>query len=110
MKRNPDPKKWWDTVKQMTGCPKKKSFSSFVIGDQVVSGNILAEKINDAFVSITEDVPPLDPIFSTDSQLQNGCTPIPTEFVITEKDVYIINCQQYHLLKQQVPMIYRIGF
>ncbi len=27
-------------------------------------------------------------IFSTDSQLPNDCTPIPTEFVNTEEDVY----------------------
>ena len=53
LKRNPDPKKWWDTVKQIAGYPKKKSFSSLVLGDQVVSGKQLAEKINEAFVSVT---------------------------------------------------------
>ena len=55
LKRNPDPKKWWDTytVKQIAGYPTKKSFSSLVPGDQVVSGKQLAEKINEAFVSVT---------------------------------------------------------
>ena len=37
LKRNPDPKKWWDTVKQIAGYPKKKYFSSLVLGKQVVS-------------------------------------------------------------------------
>jgi hypothetical protein len=64
LKRNPDPKKWWDTVKQIAGYPKKKSFSSFVLGDQVVSGK-LAEKMNEAFVSVTRDIPPLSPIPSS---------------------------------------------
>jgi membrane-bound lytic murein transglycosylase MltF len=59
IKRNHDPKKWWDTVKQIAGYPKKKSFSSLVLGEQVVSGKQLAEKINEAFTSVTRDIPPL---------------------------------------------------
>ena len=50
---NPDPKKWWDTVKQIADSSKKKYFSSLVLGEQVVSGKQLAEKINEAFVSVT---------------------------------------------------------
>jgi hypothetical protein len=30
LKRNPDPKKWWDTAKQIAGYPKRKSFSSLI--------------------------------------------------------------------------------
>ena len=86
LKHNPDPKKWWDTVKQIAGYPKKKSFSSLVIGDQVVSGKQLAERINDTFVSVTRNVPPLRPI--PDSQLQSNYTAITTEFIIDEEDVY----------------------
>ena len=88
LKRNPDPKKWWDTVKQIAGYPKKKSFSSLVLGEQVVSGKQLAEKINEAFVSVTRDIPPLSPIPFPDAQLQSDYTTIPTEYIIREEDIY----------------------
>jgi hypothetical protein len=88
LERNPDPKKWWDTVKQIAGYPKKKYFSSLVLGDQVVSGKQLAEKINEAFVSVTRDIPPLSPIPSPDTQLQSDYTTIPTEYIIREEDIY----------------------
>ena len=88
LKRNPYPKKWWDTVKQIAGYPKKKSFSSLVLGDQVISGKQLAEKINDTFVSVTRNVPPLSPIPSPDSQSQSDYTVIPTEYIIKEEDIY----------------------
>ena len=62
-----------DSVKQIAGYPKKKSFSSLVLGDQVVPGKQLAEKINEAFVSVTRDIPPLySPIPSPDSQSQSA--------------------------------------
>jgi hypothetical protein len=77
LERNPDPKKLWDTVKQIAGYPKKKSFSSLVLGDQVVSGKQLAEKINKAFVFVTRDIPPLSPIPFRDTQLQSDYTTIP---------------------------------
>ena len=88
LKRNPDPKKWWDTVKQIAGYPKKKSFSSLVLGDQVVSGKQFAEQISEAFVSITRNVPPLSPIPSPDCQSQSDYTAIPTEYIIGEEDIY----------------------
>jgi hypothetical protein len=88
LKRNPDPTKWWDTAKQIAGYPKRKSFSSLVLGDQVVSGNQLAEKINEAFVSVTRDIPPLSRIPYSDTQLQSDYTTIPTEYIIREEDIY----------------------
>ena len=33
LKQNPNPKKWWDTMKHIAGFPKKKSFSSLIIED-----------------------------------------------------------------------------
>jgi hypothetical protein len=75
-------------VKQIAGYPKKKSFSSLVLGDQVISGKQLAEKINDTFVSVTRNVPPLSPIPSPDSQSQSDYTVIPTEYIIKEEDIY----------------------
>ena len=88
LKRNPDPKKWWDTVKQIAGYPKKKYFSSLVLGDQVISGKQLAEKINEAFVSVTRDISPLSPIPSPNTQLQSDYSTVPTEYIITEEDIY----------------------
>jgi hypothetical protein len=88
LKRNPDPKKWWDTVKQIAGYPKNKYFSSLVLGEQVVSGKQLAEKINEPFVSATRDIPPLSPIPFPDTQLQSDYTTIPTEYIIREEDIY----------------------
>ncbi len=89
VKRNPDPKKWWDTVKQMAGCPKKKCFSSFVIGDQVVSGIQLAEKLMTLSYLFLKRFPHLTLSFlPIASYILNHCTPVSTEFVITEEDVY----------------------
>ena len=88
MEQNPDPKKWWDTVKQIAGFPKKKSFSSLVVGDQVVSGKQLADKINNTFISVTREIPPLNPIPSSGNQLESDYSTIPTEFIIKEEEVY----------------------
>jgi hypothetical protein len=88
LKRNHDPKKWWDTVKQIAGYPKKKYFSSLVLGDQVVSGKQLAEKINEAFVSVNRDIPPLSPIPSPDTQSQSDYTTIATEYITKEENIY----------------------
>ena len=88
LEQNPDPKKWWDTVKQIAGFPKKKSFSSLVVGDQVVSGKQLADKINDTFISVTREIPPLNPIPSSGNQLESDYSTIPTEFIIKEEEVY----------------------
>ena len=71
LKQNLDPKKWWNTVKQMAGFPKKKTFSNLVIEDQVVSGQQLADKINNTFISVTRDLPPLRRIPSADNQSES---------------------------------------
>jgi hypothetical protein len=72
-------------------------------------GKHLAEKINEAFVSVTRDIPPLSPIPSPDTQLQSDHTTIPTEYIIGKKTL-IIDYLQYHLRKRLAQMKYRIGF
>ena len=84
-KQNPDPKKWWNTVKQIAGFPKKKTFSNLVIEDQVVSGKQLADKINNTFISVTRDLPRLRRIPSSDNQSENTYSNFPIKFVIKEE-------------------------
>ena len=62
---NPNPKIWWQSIKQLSGYPKKKVLSTLVVGNQVMSGKALAENINDAFVSVTKEIPPLNRPIST---------------------------------------------
>ena len=45
-------------------------------------------KFNEAFVSVTRDIPPLSPIPFPDTQLQSDYTTIPTEYIIREEDIY----------------------
>ena len=88
LKQNPYPKKWWNTVKQIAGFPKKKTFSNLVIEDQVVSGQQLADKINNTFISVTRDLPPLRHIPSSDNKSESTYSNFPIEFVIKEEEVY----------------------
>ena len=37
LKQNPNPKKWWRSIKQLSGYPKKKVLLTLVVGNQVVS-------------------------------------------------------------------------
>ena len=58
LKLNPDPKKWWQSIRQLSRYPRKKGLSTLVVGNQVVSEKTLAENVNDAFVSVTKEIPP----------------------------------------------------
>ena len=75
-------------MKQIAGFSKKKTFSNLVIEDQVVSGQQLADKINNTFISVTRDLPPLRHIPSSDSQSESTYSNFPIEFVIKEEEVY----------------------
>jgi hypothetical protein len=50
-------------------------------------GKELADKINDVFVSSTQDIPPLNKS-PVDDLIENGSTSILPQFIIEEKDVY----------------------
>ena len=87
MKLNPNPKKWWQSIRQLLGYPRKKVLSTLVVGNQVVSGKTLAENVNNAFVSITKEIPPLNRLH-TDISPENSHFDISPEFIIKEKEVY----------------------
>ena len=87
LKLNPNPKKWWQSIRQLSGYPRKKVLSTLVVGNQVVSGKTLAENVNDAFVSITKEIPPLNRLH-TDISPENSHSDISPEFIIKEEEVY----------------------
>ena len=87
LKLNPNPKKWWQSIRQLSGYPRKKVLSTLVVGNQVVSGKALAENVNDAFVSITKEIPPLNRLH-TDISPENSHSDISPEFIIKEEEVY----------------------
>ena len=75
-------------MKHIAAFPKKKSFSSLIIEDQVVSGKHLADKINDTFISVTRELPPLMHIPPSDNQSECNHSNIPIDFIIKEEQVY----------------------
>jgi hypothetical protein len=77
----------FSTVKQLAGYPKKQVPLSIVSEGRTISGNELAEKINAAFVSVTQH---LDPLYSTPVDIQHEIDypEIPPELIISEIDVY----------------------
>ena len=58
LKSNPNPKKWCECIIQLAGYPKKKVFSSLVWDDEIINGEVLANKINDAFTTTTQEMSP----------------------------------------------------
>jgi hypothetical protein len=86
-------KKWWDTVKQLAGYPKKQVPLSIVSEGRTISGNELAEKINATFVSVTKH---LDPLYSTPVGIQHEIDypEIPPELIISEIK-FIANYPQF---------------
>ena len=61
LKSNPNPQKWWDCIKQLAEYPKKRAISSMVLDKEILDGDVLANKINDFFTSITNEIIPLQP-------------------------------------------------
>ena len=54
-----NPKKWWDSIKQLSGKSKSTSLSKMVINGSTVSGLELAEIINGSFNKVNADMQPL---------------------------------------------------
>jgi hypothetical protein len=80
-------KKWWDTIKQLAGYPKKQVPLSIVSEGRTISSNELSEKINAAFVSVTQH---LDALYCTPVDIKHEIDypEIPPELIISEIDVY----------------------
>ena len=87
IKSNPKPQKWWNCIKQFAGYPKRKAISSMVLDNEIVVGNVLANKINDFFISITNEITPFQPE-STESQFEFNESNIHPQFIIDEESVY----------------------
>ena len=87
LKSNPNPKKWWDCIKQLAGYPKKKAISSMVLDDEILTGDVLANKINDFFTSITNEIIPLQPEHIENQFEFNECY-IHPQFIIDEESVF----------------------
>ena len=98
LKLNPNPKKWWQSIRQLSGYPRKKVLSTLVVGNQVVSGKTLAENVNDAFVSITKEIPPLNRLH-TDILSENNHFDISPEFIINGRGLP----QTIHYINFQIP-------
>ena len=54
-----NPKKWWDSIKQLSGQSKSTSLSKMVINGSTVRGLELAEIINASFNKVNADMQPL---------------------------------------------------
>ena len=54
-----NPKKWWDSIKQLSSLSKSISLSKMVINGSTVSGLELAEIINASFNKVNADMQPL---------------------------------------------------
>ena len=74
-------------VKQFGGYPKKQLPLTIVSEGRIISGNNLAEEINTAFVHVTQH---LEEIHSVPVDVHNGDVypDVPSEFIISEIDVY----------------------
>ncbi len=87
LKTNKNNRKWWNTVKQLAGCPKKHTPLTFVSDDQIISGKELAEKISD--ISVCQHLIPIPHVPERAIPEDDCARPeIPSEFIISEIDVY----------------------
>ena len=87
LKSNPNPKKWWDCIKQLAGYPKKRAISSMVLDDEILTGDVLVNKINEFFTSITNEIIPLQPKPIKNQFEFNECY-IHPQFIIDEESVF----------------------
>ena len=90
LKSNPNPQKWWDCIKQLAGYPKKRAISSMILDDEILTGDVFVNKINDFFTSITNEIIPLQPE-SIKNQL-NLTNATSTLNLLLMKKVCLINC------------------
>ena len=73
------PRKWWKQIKSLIGQDiEQEWYYQFLGGNGDVK--VIADKVNDFFLSITEDFPPLLPPYSIQY--------VPNEFFGSEADVY----------------------
>ena len=108
LKSNPNPQKWWDCIKQFAGYPKRKAISSMVLDNEIVVGNVLANKINDFFISITNELHLYSQNLQKVSSSLMKVTFIPN--LLLTKKVCIINCLIFVSRNRQVQTASQIGY
>ena len=74
-----NPRKWWKQIKSLMGQDIQQEWHYQFLGD---NGNvkILADRVNDFFLSITDNFSPLSPLCPTQH--------VPNEFLVSEAEVY----------------------
>ena len=82
LKSSPNPKKWWDSIKGLTGFPRKSQILTSLLDNQTLTGKPLANQINIAFSSVTQHLNPLQPFQESDQP------ELPSKFIINEDEVY----------------------
>ena len=80
LKSNPNPKKWWDSTKELAEFHRNFQISTFLFHNQILTGKPLANKINDAFSSVTQNFVSLQP-----SPVLNQ-PELSTKYLITEDE------------------------
>ncbi len=58
--RKDDVRQWWHTINTMSGRAKSQPQFTIERDGQLLSEGELAESLNDYFVSVANDIPPLD--------------------------------------------------
>jgi hypothetical protein len=97
-----NPKKWWDYIKGLAGYTKKPQISTSLFNNQICVGKPLADKINDAFSSVTQHSVPLQ------SSPEFNEPEFVSKFIISEDEVYKkLSCLQP--FNRLVLTIYQIG-
>jgi hypothetical protein len=74
-----NPRKWWKQIKSLMGQDFQQEWHYQFLGD---NGNvkILADRVNDFFLGITDNFSPLSPLCPTQH--------VPNEFLVSEAEVY----------------------
>ena len=82
--RNSNSRKWWQSVKQITGIPAKSSQPLTGLANHVCDGNLqtLASQVNEFFQQVAADLQPL----AADAAPPQADF-IPAEFIIDQEDV-----------------------
>jgi hypothetical protein len=81
---------WWRHIKQLSGASyddkHEDCFDSLILNEQLIDSSNLSDILNDHFVSVTADCPPLNS--SVFSHLRDKLDHVPDEFVVSEYSVF----------------------
>jgi hypothetical protein len=84
-----NPRYWWQYVKQLSGSINSKQsdcFANLTRNDNQVEPELLSEVVNDFFVSVSSNIPSLDP--NALDNLRDNLGEVPDCFIVSEYSVY----------------------